>query len=203
MSDVSATYARGSVVLASRSVTFNPLRLQAPFIRNPAIETGRANLGSKAWHPASRTPTEKGFFTYQVYHPEGTIVALTARATVNGLARAEAAILVRLRADAPPMRVNLSLPIQPNLTILGDSFTVFTGRGDVISPAEARLLGVQIPARWEQANCSREEIDELFDVVQIGQGAPKPILQATTTSDGEVRVVATAERPVRGIRRRS
>lgn len=203
MSNVSATYARGSVVLATRSVTFNPMRMQAPWQRDSAIESGRQRMGTKSWHAAAHTKTEKGFFTYQVEHNDGTVVMLVARATRNGVNYAEGTLFVRLRESAPPLRVNLTLPTAPRVTILGDTFTVFQGRGDIMQPEELRILGFQIPQKYQIAQCNPQEIADLFEWESIGQGAPKPVFQATTNSDGQVRVIATAERPVRGIRRRS
>lgn len=200
---IGATYARGSVVLATRSVTFNAMRLRAPWVRDAAIETGRQHPGSKAWHPAAHTKTEKGFFTFRVDHQEGTVIMLGARATRGGVTYSEGTLFVRLREAAAPLRVNLALPVAAGLTILGDSFTVFQGRGDIMQPDELRILGFQIPQRFQEVQCNAEEIAELFDWAAIGQGEPKPTFQATTTSAGEVRVIATAERPVRGIRRRS
>ncbi len=196
-----AQYAVGSINLDKHQVTLSAMRVEAPWVRKSAIDTGRRSLNDRVWLAASRTATEKGFFLQAVGHPEGTVVLLQANETRRGLPYAQAGLFLRLSESGPLLTISMRLPVN-RITLLGDSLEVFRGKADVMTAAELRVLGIDIPNGYSRTFCNKTEVDELFTVREVVPSQlPKPSFAAVVTAKG-VEVVAIAQPKVRTPRRR-
>lgn len=199
---VSLTY--GAINLKSASLTLASLRVVAPFKRESAANTGRAEQHSREYIQATRyKDIGKGFTRQRVIHPSGTLLCVQATKTKNGMLNAEAAIFLRLRAGADLLSINVKLPTGSE-GLLGDTLQAFVGEADILSYDELRILGIDCPRSYQNRYGNEDEIDDLLEISVVRKGnISKPQLVAVSTSEGTVvRAVGTeAARRVK-IRRR-
>ena len=188
---VSLTY--GKINLKNSSLTLASLRITAPFKRESAANTGRAEQHSKDFIQSTRFRDIGGGFTRQrVIHPSGTLLSVQATKTKNGVLNAEAVILLRLRTGADMLSINIKLPTSPD-SLLGDTLQAFVGEADIISWDELRILGIDCPKSYQNRYGNEDEIDELLEINVVRKGnISKPQLVAVATSEGTVvRAVGT------------
>lgn len=202
MANVSSTMAYGRVNLEGRSLQAACLRVNMDFSRDSAVNSGKRDPMQRRNHPVSRHSTEGGFTAEVVTHPEGTILLFTANQTLRAMPYAQAGLFIRLRNDGDMISVKLRIPTN-HLTILGDRFEVFRGRGDVLSDEDLRNLGVDVPPKWSRTYRQKSEIAELYSVDVIAKGKPMPKVHVAKvqTATGE-EIVTLAAEPVRTVRRR-
>lgn len=192
----------GSVNLSNASITLACMRVSAGWDRASAISSGRQHPERTKWHPASQTPTEKGFMECMVTHPEGTILCIQSQYTRNRMMHAQGAIFVRLRENGPIQEIKLKLPTNQR-TLLGDSLVIFNGCADIVSLEELSVLGVHPPRAWRNVYCNRDEILELFTCRElVAAKSPRPVFASVATGEG-VKIVEVAQPAVRLPRRRS
>jgi hypothetical protein len=181
------TLAYGKVNYKNSGMTAAALRVVAPFKRESASNTGQLDHGSREHIQATRYKDIGGGFTRQrVGHPEGTLIVLQATETRRGTLYSEACIFIRLREGADMMSISACLP-PSNESIIGNRVQIFVGEGDILTPAEVRLLGIDVPRQYIQRYCNEEEVGELFEVSVVRAGnISKPQLVAVATSEGTV-----------------
>lgn len=196
------TLAFGKINLSKSSQTVAALRLKAPFLRDTASQTGKADLSSRQFIQATRYRDIGGGFSRQIVeHPAYTLILLQSSRTKNGQLFAEGSLILRLREGADMLSISAILPTGPE-SVLGDRIQVFVGEADICLPEELTLLGVAIPKYYVDRYMNQEEIDELFDVSVVRQGLiNKPRLVGVATSEGMV-VRAVGEEAPRRIRLR-
>lgn len=155
--------------------------------------------GTSAKLPAKQGSTEHGYWYRQSYlYQEGQILGFRLYGTINGGCRANSMILVRLRADASFIQINAQLHSAAGAAY--QEIPVFTGRADILSPAEAVEYGVKISRTMRSNLMDREELEEDFEINVIAQGTDKPVIEEVKTSSGETRKVAVPKQPGRRIR---
>ena len=172
----------GKIVLKNSGQTVASLRVTAPFKKESAAQTGRAEQSSREFMQATRYKDVGGGFTRQrVMHPEGTVIVLQATRTRNGMSFAEAAIFLRLRNDADHLMITSILPTGPE-SILGDRIQVFQGAADILTPDEVCILGLHMPSLYRKRYFNADELAELFEVAVVRKGSvSKPQLVALST----------------------
>lgn len=203
MSDTQwVSLAYGKINLAKQGQTVASLRLQPPFKRDAATQTGRIDLNSKQYNQATRFNDSGGGFTRQrVEHPVGTLILLQITRTKDGRAFSEGAIILRMRPGADMLSISAKLP-RSHESILGDSIQIFAGEADLINANEAQVMGIVVPRFYAQQYLDEREVAELFDIDVVRKGQiTKPTLQAVATSEGIV-VRAVSEEAPRRIRLR-
>jgi hypothetical protein len=190
---VSVAY--GKINLKNTGQTVASLRITAPFKKESAAQTGRAEMSSREYMQSTRYRDVGGGFTRQrVMHPEGTVIALQATRTRNGICHAEGAIFLRLRHDADHLMITSILPTGPE-GLLGDRLQVFQGAADILTAEEISILGLHMPSHYRKRYFNQDELDELFDIQVARKGAvSKPQLVALATSEGPVvRIIGQEE----------
>lgn len=177
----------GKIVLKNAGQSVAALRITAPFKKESATQTGRAEMSSREFMQATRYRDVGGGFTRQrVMHPEGTVIALQATRTRGGVNFAEGAIFLRLRSDADHLLITSILP-HGQESILGDRIQIFQGAADILTPEEVSILGLHMPTMYRKRYFNQDELDELFDISVVRKGnVTKPQLVALTTSEGPV-----------------
>lgn len=196
MSDVRLTF--GAINLPAASATLACFKVDPPFSRSTAINTGRVK--NKDYMQSTRfKDIGKGFTSATVAHPEGSIIMLKAGRTRGGVRIADAAIFLRLRDTAALRHITMRLPLGEE-SLLGDSMIAFTGKADILSVEELRPAQIDIPRSFVTTFMDQAEIDELFIINVISpelESAPR--LQRVITSQGE-QMMALPPEPVRRVR---
>lgn len=185
----------GKVNLKRASGTLASWKLEAPFKRTTAVGTGKSDAGGKTYSQATPHPTiGGGFTTAQVRHPEGTIIMLQASRTRNGMRVADACFCLRLRENAAFRLVKVKIP-HDRESLLGDTFVAFTGNADLLTLADLKALGIDIPKQWVSNFFAPDEVEELFEheVIRLETTPPPSYVRVTTTEGTEVKAMA-AER---------
>lgn len=179
--------------------TVAALKVETPFNRVSAMTSGVAVSGSKTWIPAGLHEMNAGFTRLRTEHENGRIILLQAAWNRGGSPLREGAIFIRLRHGAPLYEISARVPTSQG-NVCGDIVQVFEGTGDILSPDEMKVAGIEIPRFYAQRYLSEEEIMECFRISLIrGETVARPSLQSVVTSAGiEVREVANL--PQRRIR---
>lgn len=124
-------------------------------VQFPASSDGYAGHGH--WYQNMMAyPTEK-------HH---AFLFLGCKDTSNGAIRAQAGIIVHLRSEGPLLRIEMK-PCTYHLALF-QSVDMFYGRGDVLSPAEAKDYGLILPPMTIANYFNDEELDEMFTVTEEG-----------------------------------
>lgn len=190
----------GRVNLSSMNATFAPLRIRPPFIRDSAVTTARRNPGTQITQPVSNHAKVNGtMMTDHCTHPNGTIILLEAQWRRGSSPVRDAAIILRLREEAASINVIAYLPTGPD-NFIGDRFSVFRGRADILSVDEAKVLRVEMGAGYVNRFFDADDIDRCFDVYQIQpETRPRPEVALVHTATG-LQVRETPVEPTRRMR---
>lgn len=191
----------GKINLVNSGGTLGAFQLKPPFVRAMATQSG-ALMGKPIYSNASRFPDiGGGFTTKNISHPPGTVIMIQASRTRRAHRMADGIIFLRLRAQAAVLVVKMKLPTGPD-SILGEYQIAFTGRADVLSVEELASMDILVPNNIQHLYLNMEEIDELFEIEEIGaEITPAPTLVRIATSQG-VQLRAVADEPVRRLRLR-
>ncbi len=190
----------GKVNLPSELATFAAFRLKPSFERASALDSGTREPRTAQISAVSGTPQINGYMTRDyVTHPNGTILMLQASWKRGATPYRDGCILLRLRQEGPLLNVIAKLPTGRN-NLLGDTYSVFQGYADLLSPDEALLHKVAIPSNYLNRFFDMEEIDECFEVQEVHAArVSKPAMSLVSTPQGVVmqEVVATPARRMR------
>lgn len=189
----------GKVVLTHEYATFAAFRMR-PNGKDSAIDSGKREVRTIQMNPVSANPQINGYMNRDhVTHPNGTIIMLQASWKRGASAIRDGCILLRLRQDAALLNVVAKLPTG-RANLLGDSFSVFEGYADILSPDEAALHKVILPRNFIDKFFDPDEIDECFTIQEIRPArADKPTLSFVSTSQGVV-LQETVAAPARRMR---
>lgn len=157
-------------------------------------------VGSPASVPAAPGHiAETGKWTTATYDiPEGSVLKVFCnRSNGFGSMRVSANMLLRVRRNAALLRIGTILTGYPKAT-----FTrVWTeGRFDIVSPAEAHLLGVNIPPQY-LGSYSESSVSRAFEVITVDReisSASTTTVQVLENSSGE-QVEVTGLRKTRAL----
>lgn len=175
----------GAANYKSCAATFAALRVQAPFIKDTAITTGKTIPGGMVHTSAGTSDRNKGFSLKQVEHPFNTVILLQANRTRNGLRIADGAVFLRLREGAGQVAVYAVVPPSPENTC-GDRVMIFQGAADVLTPDECQEYGIQLPRTFVSQRMDPEEVPMCLDVRKLTLGSARPVAQAVETESGIV-----------------
>jgi len=177
----------GKVNLSSATSTFAPLRLSVPFIRDSAVTTGRRVPNTQTVTPVSAHPKINGIMTTDsVMHPNGTIIMLQASKSRGGRAIADGCILLRLREEAANLNIIGKLPLGHD-NLIGDRYSIFRGRADILSPDEVEVFRIKIPTGFVNNYFTMEEINDLFDIHELAPAiVERPEVALVSTAQGLV-----------------
>ncbi len=202
MNEVSNQRARlgfGKVNLPTQLATFAVFRMKAGS-KESAIDTGKRDIGTIHISPVSAHPQVNGYMNRDfVTHPNGTIIMLQASWKHGASSIRDGCILLRLRQDAALLNVVAKLPTGRE-NLIGDSFSVFEGYADILSPDEAALHKVVIPNNFIDKFFDPDEINECFTIQEVRPArADKPVMSLVSTAQGVVmqEVIAAPARRMR------
>lgn len=140
------------------------------------------------------------WYTARMDHKEGTVLLLQVSNTMNGRPYSGAAVLLRLREEAPAVSVNAKLPAHRESVY--NILPVFVGNADVLTVEEATDLGADMTSAYiDNYLDDEEEFEECWEVQGLNQGkTPKPTVEKVTTVTGETKAVVVGSQPRRRIR---
>lgn len=178
----------GKVNLSNQSASYSVMRLRPKYTLDSAITTGKREAGTITFHPVSAQAYINGTMQRDyVTHPNGTVLMIQAKWSRNGRPNVlDGAVLVRLRQEAAMINVIAKLPVGRD-SILGDSFSIFQGYADILSPDEAKEYGIVVPRAQIDMKFDPDEVDECFSIEEIvPERLGKPVLTAVSTAQGVV-----------------
>ena len=174
----------GKANLSDLLATYASLKVTAPFTRITAINSGKQMPGSSMSTPVGRFDLNGALLNAKVEHPNGTIILVQTSWKRNGVGIRDAALFFRLREGAPLYDVRARVPIGRE-NICGESFMIFNGYADLLTPAELKLHSIEPHRNWATSFLNPEEIGECFIVTQQrAETIPRPTLQAIATAEG-------------------
>ena len=178
----------GKVNLKTQLATIASLRLRPRFIKDSAITSGKRDPKTLIYNPVSAHPEINGSMqSDMVTHPNGTILLIQSQWRRGGSPIRDGAILLRLRQEAALINVVAKLPHGPD-SILGDTYSVFQGNADILSPDEAMSLHrIALPGRYIDQFFDPEQIDECYEITElVPERVSKPVVTMVATSQGVV-----------------
>lgn len=195
--------AYGKANFSGTLATFGVMKLNqnvdVPFKRESAATTGRRIKGADQSTPVGYLDMHGVIVSCKVEHQQGSIILLQVSWKRSGIGLRDGAVFIRLREGAPLLTVHANLPTSRE-NRYGESFQMFSGYGDILSPHDLKVLGVEVPRGWASSFMSPEEIKECFIVRQIRpETIPRPQLAAVATSEG-IKMREIAQEPMRRIR---
>lgn len=174
----------GKANLSDMLATYASLKVTAPFTRVTGINSGKQMTGSTSSIPVGRFDMNGALLNAKVEHPNGTILLIQTSWKRNGIGIRDAALFFRLREGAPLYDVRARVPVGRD-NICGDSFQMFSGYADLLTPGELKLFDIEPHRNWAQSFLNAEEIAECFIVTQLrAETIRRPVLQAIATSEG-------------------
>lgn len=174
----------GKANLSNTLATYASMRVQAPFVRETAINTGRRVPASDNAIPVGKFDLNGALLSCKVEHPSNTIIMVRAQWTRKGALLRQGALFFRLREGAALYDVRAKVPLGPD-NMCGDTFLIFGGYGDLLTPDELALHGIEVPRKFRADFMAADEIAECFTVRQLrAETQSRPVLQAVATAEG-------------------
>lgn len=187
----------GKVNLSDTLATYASLTVEAPFKRVSAIATGKRVTGSDHRSAVSNWEGNGAIYHQKVRHAVNTVILSQVSWSRNRSGLRDGSVFIRLREKGPLLSVNAFLPLGREST-LGDRVCVFLGRGDIMDANELRVLGIEIPHRYQDTYMDQAELAECFEVIeQLPEIQPRPVIARIATDQG----VQLTEMPVAPRRR--
>jgi len=192
--------AYGKVNVSNQLATYAVMTVKPPFKRESAANTGIRIKGADHFANVSDWEGNGGLSICKVRHAPNTVILLQASWKRNGASLRDAVVFVRLRASGPLLNVVAFLP-QARESRLGDRVVMFTGRGDIMDAEELRVLGIEVPHRFQDSYMNAEEIAECFEVTEVvSEAVPRPVIARVATGDGKVHLTEMPVAPRRRLR---
>lgn len=165
-------------------------KLNPPFSRVSAATSAPQKISQTYVDATNLGKPGGGFSTVRVGHVEGTVLMVQASLTRNRMRSADGSLLIRVRPTAPMLAITTKLPLSPN-SILGERVAAFLGRGDILTPQEARALGFNISPSYERDYFDEDEVAELLDVKVMAPGTERPTITLVHRPGGKTEAVLT------------
>lgn len=131
--------------------------------------------------------------------PDRSVLCLQLSQRANGLPVRDGAVWLSVREKGPSITVAGNLPVHHE-SLLGPRFLMFQGRADVLSSDDVHDAGYEPLRAWVDAYMYEEEVEECFEVVELGpEIESKPRTEIVTSLSGEkVKILgATSRRRIR------
>lgn len=190
----------GKVTYSTSSATLTGFVLEAPFVRTLAskkIVKSQPTLRI----PAGHNPEIDGWlFQDTLDGPPGTLILVQMQFKYRGAGLRDGAVLIRLREDGTQYLITAKLPSDPRSILPSNRHTIFSGAGDILTPADAYDAGIRLPKHYAAAFMDDEEVAECFDIQVVRKArSPAPTYEVGTTPEGE-KVTFATPRVVRRMR---
>lgn len=151
-------------------------------------------------YPATTFKGSGAMYSQQVEVPDGAIIQVQASRTYRGAKIADAVLFFRTRADAATRHCSVKVPPATD-SLLSSRFAALVGRYDPVSLSDLHALGVVPHAGLVRGFMDPEEIEELFEVVDMGgEAAPAPEVVVVPDASGNAVATFVAPAPKRRIR---
>lgn len=190
------SYGYGKENFTDASVSLLAFYLEAPFIRVlPSRVPAFKRSGTLQTYPSSNYPQVSGYlYLDTIIVPDGSLFLFQASHKYRGAGVRDGAFIFHARHDGPMSVVRAALPPSRE-SLNGTSFVVLQGRGDIISPEEAKTefgieMGKAIVSNWFNA----EEIDECYTFSVTQDGTQRQAQDRVTTADGKAIAVPNPSR---------
>lgn len=190
----------GKINFDNSSASLSAYVVEPPFVRNfPSKVYNRQ--GKLQVFPVSQHPEINGTLhidTLQIPQ-DGAILLFQNSHRMRGSPIRDGAVWIRLREQGPALTVAAKL-MPHRESMVGESFLVFQGRGDLIGLEDAAESGI-VPSRsWVDGFMIAEEIAEQFDIHELSpERSAKPRLERIKTMSGN-EVTLKVSAPGRRIR---
>ena len=173
-------------------------RLSAMLVKKPwerilaATAGGLQSHGTPVKYIASEHQDTNGaLFRATVYADDGDILCMQYSRTVNGVPVGDAAVFVRVSSDGYNLRLQVSPP-RTRESLLPDTFSLFEGKGHVLTARELLQLGVEVPKNFRLNFMDGEEVAEMISVEQSGASAAIKI-EGIQQLDGTTQALVVSE----------
>jgi hypothetical protein len=162
--EISIAY--GKVNLQSATASYFAGLVEAPFVKKSAADTGQKVPGSSVTAAISDFQHTGAIYSCKVKHHPNTVIMLQTSWSQNGLPLRNGTVFIRLRASGPLISVIARMPVGRENKV-GDRFTMFVGRGDVMDAAELEVLGIHVPHRYQQGYMDATELGEIYELNEL------------------------------------
>lgn len=174
----------GKANTSNTIATFAAMKATEPFIRATAVGTGKRVKGSDHSVPFGPLEMNGSLVSMKVEHENGAIILLQCSWKRSGSPIRDGALFIRLRAGAPLYAFHAKLPTSHENRV-GESWQIFQGCGDIMTAAELKVAGLEIPRNWSSNFMDTEQIKECFVIRELrGETQARPTLTAVATSEG-------------------
>lgn len=202
MSKQAVSIGYGKISFSDASASLSAFLIEPPFVRRlPSSDgTGFTVRGKIQMFPATNFPDVNGkLFSSTLDAPDGATLLLQCQRRFNAVPIRDGGVFLRLRSTGPMYTVSADLPPARD-SLLGNSFLVFQGRGDLIDVEELEGEGFEFTKNWKNAFLDPEEVAQCFDIRELApQVEDRPRLEKVTNLSGET-VSIRVSKPGRRIR---
>lgn len=191
----------GKVNFEHQSASFAAFSITEPWLRVfPSKMAGSQRRGRLQSFPATQHPDINGtLFLDTVEAPEGSVLLMQGQYRSHALPLRDAGVFIRLREQGPMLTVSANLP-QGRDSLLGSSFLLFQGRGDLLGIEELAEYKIVPPRSWVEAFMQGDEIEASFQIHELqAEIAPRPKTEVVTNLSGK-QVAITSAAPSRRVK---
>ena len=174
-------------------------RVQAPFVRDSAANSGKTVRAATRDYSIGIAPDFGSLYSRLVEHKQGEVLLLQSGWKRRGASIRDGAIFLRLRDGAPKWSIIAKLPTEAQ-NLHGAEFEVFNGFADMLNVEDLESFGMEVPNHYRSKFMSAEEVDECFILRQeLPERLPRPGLMRVMEG-GKEKVVEVAKAPARRMR---
>lgn len=164
----------------------------AVFVVEPAFartfpSTAMGRKGKMQMFPATQQGDIAGKMLMDTLEcPDGKTLLITSQHRFRGSPQKDGAVFLSTRSTGPMLTVTASLPVHRS-SVLGDSFLVFQGRGDLMGAEAIEKRGILPTHAWTDAFLDPEEVDQCFTIHELqAEIAPRPRVETVVAMSGKV-----------------
>lgn len=129
----------------------------------------------------------------------GAVLLMQSQHRFRGASSKDGAVFIQIRDTGPNYTVTAKLPTNRE-SLVGESFVMFQGRGDLLSLEELAELNIVPTKSWVDGFLNPEEVEQCFDIRELQpELSVKPRFEKVLTLSGK-EVILTAQAPTRRVR---
>lgn len=193
----------GKANFSKSSITIAGFHVGVPFVRTLGSK-GLKKLGATIRTPVTPYPDIDGaLYMDSLEAPEGTVFLIQTGISMRGSKVADGAVFIRTREKGPALLITAHIPHDVRCTLADHNYTVFSGRGDILTLDELAEEGFEIPEKYAKAYMAEDEVEECYRIMTIAKALEvKPVIERHVAEDGtEIALKIAPQRRKMRIRR--
>jgi len=124
--------------------------------------------------------------TYEI--PDGLIIVVETKVYREHALYSSGSLFLRSREAGPLLDIHTTLGSCVN-AVYNNKMEVFQGNADVLSIKEIKEFGVRVGSSYRKLMMDPEEVEELYGVIVVTKGQPKPKVKRVVNAKGSVIVI--------------